>query len=250
MLSWAGVMRIGEVLAATRKELVLPRDCAPGTSFALILIKAPKTRGRAANHQAARVDQEDIIRFLSAMYGEAPGDTKIWPFSAATLRKRFAAILKALKLPCEKTQGQRPFTLGSMRPGGATWLLHRTENSEVVRRRGRWLSVKVMEIYLQEVLVCTFMEKVRPRARVLIDFCSGGFEATLDRCIDFLQCGIPTTTWFYLLRDTANLPPEKFEKTGVDGNFSQQSNATADCKKNLPKQDSGKVDRASFESKT
>eukprot|EP00435_Cladocopium_sp_Y103_P074323 s580_g48.t1 len=159
MVSWAGVMRIGEVLSATRQEMVLPEDCAPGTSFALILIKAPKTRGRAANHQAARIDQEDIIRFLSAMFGESPKQTKIWPFSAATLRKRFADVLKALKLPTEKEGGQKPFTLGSMRPGGATWLLHRTENSEVVRRRGRWLSVKVMEIYLQEVLVCTFMEK-------------------------------------------------------------------------------------------
>ena len=166
MISWAGVMRIGEVLAATRRELVLPGDCAPGTSFALVLIHAPKTRGRAANHQAARIDQEDIVLFLSAMYGQAPKETKIWPFSAATLRKRFADVLRALKLPTEKQGGQKPFSLGSMRPGGATWLLHRTENSEVVRRRGRWISVKVMEIYLQEVLVCTFMEKVKPRTRV------------------------------------------------------------------------------------
>eukprot|EP00435_Cladocopium_sp_Y103_P041190 s587_g11.t1 len=246
MMSWAGVMRIGEVLAATRQELVLPADCAPGTPFALILIKSPKTRGRAANHQAARIDQEDIVRFLSAMYGDAPKETKIWPFSAATLRKRFTEVLKALRLPSDKSGGQKPFSLGSMRPGGATWLLHRTENSEVVRRRGRWLSVKVMEIYLQEVLVCTFMEKVRPRARVLIDLCSGGFETTLDRCIDFLQCGIPTPTWFYLLRDPAKLPTQKFGKTGVDGQFSHETKA--DNQKNFPEHDSEKTVRPSFDS--
>ena len=88
MLSWAGVMRIGEVLAATRKELVLLVDCVPDTSFALIMIRSPKTRGRAARHQAARIDQEDIIRFLTAMYAESPKDTKIRLYSAATLRKR------------------------------------------------------------------------------------------------------------------------------------------------------------------
>lgn len=33
LMSWAGVMRIVEVLAATRKDLVLPSDAAPGASF-------------------------------------------------------------------------------------------------------------------------------------------------------------------------------------------------------------------------
>ena len=136
LISWAGVMRIGEVLAATRDELVLPMDCAPGTSFMLVMIRAPKTRGRAAKHQAARIDQSDIVQFVTAMYGEAPKQTKIWPYSPATLRKRFNEVLTALTLPTTKTGGQRPFGLGSMRPGGATWLLHKTENSEVVRRRG------------------------------------------------------------------------------------------------------------------
>ena len=129
-------------MAASRRELVLPGDCAPGTSFALIMIKMPKTRGRAANHQAARIDQVDIVNFLSATYAEAASDAKLWPYSAATLRKRFLEVLSALNLPTEKVGDQKPFSLGSLRPGGAAWLLHKTENAQVVRRRGRWLSVK------------------------------------------------------------------------------------------------------------
>ena len=62
-------------------------------------------------------------------------------------------IWKALQLPTTKGGYQKPLTLGSRQPGGATWLLHTTENAEVVRRRGRWISKKVMESYLQEVLV-------------------------------------------------------------------------------------------------
>ena len=72
LMSWTGVMRIGEVLSAKRKDVVLPGDAAPGTSFLLIVIQQPKTRGRAAKHQAARIDQEDVIRFLSAMYQDFP----------------------------------------------------------------------------------------------------------------------------------------------------------------------------------
>ena len=47
--------------------------------------------------------------------------------------------------------GERAIDLGSFRPGGATHLLQLSEDSELVRRRGRWASHRVMEIYLQEI---------------------------------------------------------------------------------------------------
>ena len=217
LMSWAGIMRIGEVLAATRAQLVLPGDAAPGTSFMLVMITAPKTRGRSAKHQAARIDQCDVIRFLTAMFGAAPPTAKIWPFSSATLRKRFVAILKALQLPTQRVGSTRPFDLGSMRPGGATYLLHLTENPEYVRRRGRWLSSRVMEVYLQEVFSVTYVEKIKPRARFLIDQCSGAFASVLEYAISFLDCAIPPAVWFHLLRGPAGFPTEKFEESGVDG---------------------------------
>ena len=52
------------------------------------------------------------------------------------------------------------FDLASLRPGGATWMLESTENAELVRRRGRWLSARVMEIYLQEVTAATFVPRL------------------------------------------------------------------------------------------
>ena len=66
-----GLLRIGEVLAAFRRDLVLPSDAAPGTSFALLQIKAPKTRGRAARHQASHIDPPDVISLLERFW-EAP----------------------------------------------------------------------------------------------------------------------------------------------------------------------------------
>ena len=55
-LAWAGLLRIGEALNAYRRDLILPRDAAPGTDFVLLQISSPKTRGRAAKHQAAHID--------------------------------------------------------------------------------------------------------------------------------------------------------------------------------------------------
>lgn len=77
--------------------------------------------------------------------------------SAATLRKRLAALLATFGLATEKCQGKRLFSLGSLGPGGATHLLLLlTEDSELVRQRGRWVTTKVMELYLQEMLYATY----------------------------------------------------------------------------------------------
>ena len=74
ILTCAGTLRIGEVLQAHRSDLILPSDAAPGQSFIPSQIADPKTRGRSARHQSARVDQPDIIQLLSAAYGKADLD--------------------------------------------------------------------------------------------------------------------------------------------------------------------------------
>jgi len=215
-IDWTGIMRIGEVLAATRSELILPCDSAPGTTFALVVVRQPKTRGRSARHQAARIDQADVIQFLTQMYARADSTERLWPYSASTLRKRLSQLLGALNLPDKRCAEHRPFDLGSLRPGGATWLLHRTEQPELVRRRGRWLSARTMEIYLQEVLVTTFEEKISPKTRALIHLCAGGYAVTLERIMVFLECGIPPVAWYYLLRGADGFERD-IRKNGDDG---------------------------------
>ena len=205
LLGWTGILRIGEILAACRKELVLPCDAVPGTTFALLIIRHPKTRGRTAKHQAARIDQEDVIAYLTAMYGNAKPGARLWPFSAATLRKRFTHLLEALRLPTKRTESHNPFDLGSLRPGGATWMLHALESPEAVQRRGRWASARTMEIYLQEVLVVTYVERLSQRTRELIRIFAGGYAILISRCIFLLDSGIPTATWFSLLKAAGGL---------------------------------------------
>lgn len=196
-LAWNGILRIGEVLLSKRKDLVLPDDSMPGVNFILLRIRAPKTRGRAAKHQAARVDPSDMIQLLVGVFGELPPDRLLWPFSAATLRKRFAAVLSSLGLP-ESTKNCRGFDLGSFRPGGATHLLLTTEDPELCRRRGRWLSTRVMEIYLQEVMATTFVQRLDPKVRSTIYDRAAVFPQVLQISMSFLATGIPCKVWHRL----------------------------------------------------
>ena len=84
---------------ARRSDLVLPSDGAPGTNYILMRIRTPKTRGRAAHHQAARVDAQDFVQLISKVFENLGRGEPLWPFSAGTLRKRFEALLRALSLP-------------------------------------------------------------------------------------------------------------------------------------------------------
>ena len=199
-LAWAGVLRIGEVLQATRSDLVLPKDAIAGTSFALLKIKEPKTRGRHARHQSARIDPVDIIKILEIAYERAEKQSPLWSQSAATLRKRLKDLLEALHLPTEAINGVRPFDLSSFRPGGASWLLMSTENSDLVRRRGRWLSNRIMEIYLQEVQYITYLERLPQSSRKIIDVCTASFTDVLRQVSFFADSGIPCEAWFFLLQ--------------------------------------------------
>ena len=206
-LTWAGILRIGEVLLADRSDLILPRDAAPGVTYALLRIKMPKTRGRAAKHQAAKVDPPDIVELLDAVFCNHRPDQMLWPYSASTLRKRFKALLEAVGLNTSRSSGIKPFDLGSLRPGGATFLLLRTEDGELVRRRGRWVSIRVMEIYLQEVQYTTCTERIDPAANARIKILAGAFPAILTWAINNLRTGIPTPAWFQLFqtRDSQEL---------------------------------------------
>lgn len=78
-LTWSGLLRIGETIAATRDGLVLPCDAA-GIGFALLRVLQPKARGRVARHQSSRIDPSDIIRLLTDVYKNSSRDSQLWSF--------------------------------------------------------------------------------------------------------------------------------------------------------------------------
>ena len=199
-MTWAGVLRIGEVIQAVRGDLVLPTDSIGGVDYILLKIHLPKTRGRSAKHQSARIDPKDLVALISAVFKRYPDSQRLWEFSPATLRRRFNSLQTAIGLPTQRSKGVRPFDLGSLRPGGATWILNRTESLEVVRRRGRWQSHRTMEIYLQEVIVATCEMKLPENVRVRVQNLNAIYAEVLSKAVDYLTHCIPTSAWFLLFQ--------------------------------------------------
>lgn len=193
-MTWTGVLRIGESLAASRGDLVLPQDSAPGSWYALLLIKSPKTRGRAAKHQSSRIDPEDVVQLLSAVFGGLSRNEMLWPASPATLRRRFCLLQAALGISAAG-DGSYPYSLNSLRPGGATFWLQSTEDAEFVRRKGRWLSTRVLEIYLQEASVSTYQRGLSTVTKSRVESLCRSFSSILRKAIFFKETKIPEQLW-------------------------------------------------------
>ena len=198
-LSWGGLT----VFAACRGDLLLPRDVHFTIHFALLQIKEPKTRYRGARHQVARVDQPQLLQVIDLAFEDLPKEEKLWPFSPQTMRLRFQKLLKAFELQ-GPISGARGLDLGSLRAGGASWLLLCTEDASAVQRRGRWLTQKIMEIYVQEVSSIQFLQKLRLPVREKILLGVAVFPIVLGKAVELRRCKMHPSTWKVLLGPLAS----------------------------------------------
>ena len=80
--------------------------------------------------------------------------------------------------------------------------------------------MRTCEIYLQEVLVTTYLEKLDKRARDRILLFAGGYAETLEQCVTFLEHGIQLASWFFLLRGAGD-PMKTAGKSGSYGGFAE-----------------------------
>ena len=83
--------------------------------------------------------------------------------------------------------------------GGATWLLAVSENGELVRRRGRWVNSKVMEIYIQEAASVQFLHRLPDWCRAKILECVAVFPWIIAWADSWSQVGVPFRAWRPLL---------------------------------------------------
>ena len=111
------------------------------------------------------------------------------------MRSRFKQLQISLGLKVTREGGHVPYELSSLRPGGATFYLRHTEDGEFVRRKGRWLSTKVLEIYIQEAVVATYQSRLSDQCRRDIEVLSGRFHEILRTAIVNLNANIPTSLW-------------------------------------------------------
>ena len=159
-LGFAGLLRPGEIFKSTRGDLLLPCDVGGTIAYGMLAIKEPKSRFTNARHQSAKIDIPDLLQVCEIAFGRLAPLQRLWPQSGQTFRARSKTILEALALPSSPQRDMRILDPGSLRAGGATYIIQTTESGELCRRRGRWANYKMMEIYVQELNSLLYMQKI------------------------------------------------------------------------------------------
>ena len=197
-LGFGGLLRPGEFLGGVRRDLTLPDDCDNLVSFVLCTIRDPKTRFTQTRHQSSKIDSPDLIEVIRLSFASLMPHQRLWPMSGQTFRVRFRQVLAALRLPTVSYEGQKPLDPGSLRAGGASFLLLETEDSELVRRRGRWANHRMMEIYVQEVTAVTYTKQLSTETISCITRTARSFTEILHKSISMKSAKIPPKAWFVI----------------------------------------------------
>ena len=192
-----GLLRMGEVSKAKRRDLVYPRDALGAQSFILISLPEAKTRFKAARFQSAKVEPIDLVLIISIAFQDLRHDDWLWPSRNQTLKRRLDIVLQKLEIRGTVTKSHG-IDLASFRPGGATYLLQLCEDSELVRQRGRWVSARTMEIYLQEVGASTYLARLPEGSRRLVKLFAESFLTLLPQAETWWRAKVPCGCWFLL----------------------------------------------------
>ena len=143
-----GLLRPHEIRSLRFVDFQTPSKLMSSAPCAYITIRAPKMRRITARRSYTRVDDPAFVSFLDAYIGDDGSNEFIFNGGYHIFRRMFKALADELRLP---RSGALALSWGSLRPGGATWLLRAADSPELVRFRGRWANSRMLEIYVQEV---------------------------------------------------------------------------------------------------
>ena len=179
-LGWGSLLRPGEIFWLQRKHLLFPSDCGHSVAYCLVSLMEPKTRFTAARHQSTRLDIPDLLQVATLAFEKQDYNRFIWAFSPQTFRNRFKSVLASLQLPTTHTPNLTALDPGSLRAGGASWLMQVTDSGDIVRHRGRWRNQRIMEVYVQEVASLFYVHFLSPETRGEVSDLAAHFPAVLN----------------------------------------------------------------------
>ena len=134
-------LRTGEILALRHQDILL-HPLKPGA----VTIRKSKTGLRFNIDEAVAIYDVELYRLweLCQLPWPKPRQQLIWNRSASNFRTWFYKGLEALKLQGHKYQ---PY---SIRRGGATHAFVTTQSLDTILLRGRWRSLAVARLYLED----------------------------------------------------------------------------------------------------
>lgn len=169
VLAFFGIARPGEPLGATRSQLVLPQDMlSEDTETAYLKILRPKTRYRGKGLvQHLTITGATYVMFLDCVFGKLPSEERLYLCSPSSFRRRWDAILQALRIP--DTTGLTP---GGIRGGGCVHAFKSGVDFGRLLWKMRIKHLETLEHYLQEVVASTVVSEVPSVARQRISTAS------------------------------------------------------------------------------
>lgn len=156
-----GIARIGEVLRASRLDLLLPKDHFSDVQAVFLRLEGPKSSTRGgAKVQHLRIDEPSAVAFLGKVFGNFAATERLYPLSPAAYRSRWNHILEALGL-----SRKLDLTPGGLRGGGAVWAYHSGLSISEIQWRMRLKHQHTLAFYLQEVAALNSILEAGPDAR-------------------------------------------------------------------------------------
>ena len=149
-----GVSRVGEVLAATRRDLLLPDDLLDDNHKAayLVLWKSKTSKRQPSRVQHVKVVHPKAVNLLSEVYGAVPSGERLCHGSPSMFRNRWNLLLRWLEIPPEVR-----LTPAGLRGGGAIELYRGGESISNIQWRMRIRHQATLEAYVQEVAAVSLL---------------------------------------------------------------------------------------------
>ena len=177
LLAVEGIARIGEVLKASREDLVLPSDAFDSSMpVAFLRVKKPKTARRGKGRvQHLKISNGQVIEVLEYIFGPLDFSLRLFPNSASACRTRWEKILDALAVP----KSHRPTPAG-VRGGGAILAYKRGEPIQDIMWRMRLVSQNTLEHCLQELAAESLLAKLPEHCRAKVRCAASFYQSCLQ----------------------------------------------------------------------
>lgn len=141
-LAFHALLRTGEVLALRFCDLEFNLTCG------VVSLQQSKSGLRSGSQEAVALRDRSTLQLLDTYWAcqkHFPGQ-RIWPHSGQAFRKRLLSYFRFFRVVHFGYKGY------SLRRGGATFLLQQGVPLEAILLRGRWKSISVGRLYLQDGL--------------------------------------------------------------------------------------------------
>ena len=183
-LAFMALLRPVEFLKMRRMDFAAIRRFGEKL-VAIVTVAVPKTKATAGKTQFAMVHDVSTILWCEYAFQNLKADELVWPFG----RQAFVVVFK--ELLATVGAGHIPYTLGSLRPGGATDLFLSLCPVDRIKFLGGWNSLSSLSSYLQEAASTFAWNQLAPSAQKL----------HAERCAFYsvLLNSPPSTPWRALL---------------------------------------------------